>query len=198
MTSPSPCSGCSPPPRPLTVEDLATLVATSEPPPPALKHRIRRLVTVDAGRSLQPVGPGTGRRYQFAHTSLLQRAQADEDLRDPDFRTRIHTWARAWQNAGWPTSSPAAADGLDTAAATPRYLLGEYLTTLADDPRRQQELAGDTQWSVAAIEVHGVDRVLAQLRPAAAVGGNDSPAGVLHAAIRAQPTTSAALGPLAP
>jgi hypothetical protein len=60
---------------PLTVDDLATLAAAPGASTLEQKRRIRRLVTVDAARSLQPVGPETGRRYQFAHATLLQRAK---------------------------------------------------------------------------------------------------------------------------
>jgi WD40 repeat protein len=164
---------------PLTVDDLATLTAATHLPTPIHIERVRRLVVKHAARSLQHVGPTTRGRYGFAHQALLDQAKADTVLAHPDFRQRIHDWADTWRNAGWPT-----AGGTDT-SGTPRYLLGDYLTTLTDDPVRQQELAGDVLWSVAAIQVHGVDRVLAELRPAAQAETADSPSGVVYDAIRA-------------
>jgi len=165
---------------PLAIDDITTLTAAPAPSTPKHTTRVRRLVDQDAGRSLQCVGSGTGIRYQFAHASLMQAAQDDPDLANPDYRARIHDWARTWNEAGWPTAANA------NTPATPRYLLGEYLTTLTNEPARQQTVAGDIRWSVAAIQALGVDRVLAELEPAAHAGGRGSPADVVYALIRAQ------------
>jgi WD40 repeat protein len=145
---------------PLAIEDLEAMTVVA-PPSAALKRRIRKLVTVAAARSLQAVGPTGSRRYQFAHDSLLEHAQANDDLNDPDFRGRIHQWAQGWCAAGW---QPAA----DREMETPRYLLDTYPSTLTRDPRRLAALVGDAGWVEAAIRSVGVDRVLADLRRAAA------------------------------
>lgn len=165
---------------PLAIDDIVTLTAAPAPSTPKHTTRVRRLVDQDAGRSLQCVGSGTSIRYQFAHASLMQAAQEDPDLADPDYRVRIHDWARTWSEAGWPAAANA------NTPPTPRYLLGEYLTTLTNDLARQQTLASDIRWSVAAIQALGVDRVLAELEPAAHAGGNGAPAEVVYALIRAQ------------
>ena len=148
---------------PLAVEDLATLTVLTAPVRCPDASSIRRLLTVEAARSLQPVGPAGGNRYQFAHDSLLEYAQTDEDLTDPEFRRRIHQWAQTWRDDGW----PAAVDGEE---GTPRYLLDTYPATLAQDPQRLAALVSDVGWVDAAIQTVGVDRVLADLRRAAAAG----------------------------
>jgi WD40 repeat protein len=165
---------------PLSVDDLATLITAAYPPAPIHIDRVRRLVEKDAARSLQRVGPISRGRYGFAHQTLLDQAKADHVLGHQDFRQRIHAWADMWRDAGWPTAGSADASG------TPRYLLGDYLTTLIDDPVRRHELAGDVLWSVAAIQAHGVDRVLAALRSVVHPGAAISPARVAYDAIRAQ------------
>lgn len=166
---------------PLAVDDLAALTgAPSAVPTPGHTARVRRLVTEDAGRSLQPIASGPKERYQFAHASLLQEAQADDDLAHPDYRARIHQWADTWRNAGWPTAVGGGSP------STPAYLLGEYLTTLTRDPARQQAIAGDIRWSAAAIQSLGVDRVIADIKPAAQAAGVGSPSGTVHAILRAR------------
>jgi hypothetical protein len=72
---------------PLSVRDLATLSNDLAPPSAAHSRRVRRLVTEQAARSLEPVGPTEQARYQFAHFSLLEYAQAAEELGDPEYRT---------------------------------------------------------------------------------------------------------------
>ena len=71
---------------PLSVRDLALLSNDLAPPSAAHSRRVRRLVTEQAARSLEPVGPAEQPRYQFAHFSLLEYAQATEELTDPEYR----------------------------------------------------------------------------------------------------------------
>jgi WD40 repeat protein len=165
---------------PLTIDDLATLTAENDVSIVDHTVAVRRLVDHEAGRSLQHVASRGDVRYQFTHASLLQAAQDNMDLTHPSYRTRIHDWANKWQDAGWPTVASA-----DT-QTTPLYLLSEYLTTLASEPNRQQRIAGDIRWSVAAIQILGVDRVLANLEPAAHIAGIGSRANVVCGIIRAQ------------
>jgi WD40 repeat protein len=143
---------------PLAVQDLAAMTVMT-PRSAALTQRIRRLVTDTAARSLQPAGMAGGDRYQFAHESLLQYAQASKDLNDPDFSDRIHQWADSWKAAGWPP----VADGR---AGTPRYLLDSYPSTLTQG--RLTELFSDVGWIQEAVQSVGVDFVLAGLRRAGA------------------------------
>jgi hypothetical protein len=153
---------------PLAIEDLAALTADAVDVGPAHTRGVRRLVTEDAARSLEPVGAVTTRRYQFAHTSLLEYAQKDQDLTDPEYRHRIHRWAAEWASAGWQAGS-------ESSAATPRYLLEAYPATLAGDSRhpargedleRLAELVSDLGWVDSAVARIGVDAVLASLRTA--------------------------------
>src|SRR6266851_2926162 len=145
----------------LSVTDLVALRSDGHDPPTiADRLHVRRLVEDRAARSLEPVGPADGRRYQFAHSSLLEYAQTNQDLRNPEYRQRIHDWAERWRDAGWPT----AADGEQ---GTPRYLLDTYPATLAHDLQRLGQLAGDIGWVSAAITSTGIDPVLADLRHAA-------------------------------
>jgi len=160
---------------PLSVRDLAALRSGGQRAPTAAdRHRVRQLVKERAARSLEQVGPADDEGYQFAHSSLLEYAQADEDLRDPEYRQRIHHWAQRWRDAGWP--APAGGE-----EGTPRYLLETYPATLAQDPQRLAQLVSDVGWVEAAVQSVGVDRVLADLRPAAAV----NPAGRTVAAVLA-------------
>jgi hypothetical protein len=146
---------------PLSVSDL-TVQADCGAGPSAVKHarRIRRLVTEEAARSVEPVGAAERRRYQFAHDELLASAQANEDLQEADFRQRIHRWADSWRDAGWPA-------GPDAERVTPRYLLDSYPATLQNEPPRHAKLVVDVGWVDAAIQMVGVDRVLADLSSAA-------------------------------
>ena len=139
----------------LAIDDLATLVGDLAPATPAWSRQVGRLITEKAARSLQPVGPADRRRYQFAHGSLLERAQIDQDLRDlrhPDYRRRLDRWADQWRDAGWPAP-------VEAAGMTPRYLLDEYPSTLKDQPHRLTALAGDIGWIAAALQTVGLDRV---------------------------------------
>jgi hypothetical protein len=159
---------------PLSVRDLATLSNDLASPSAAHRRRVRRLVTERAARSLEPVGPPERPRYQFAHLSLLEYAQATEELCDPEYRNRIYEWAERWRDRGWLTS-------LDVTESTPRYLLDSYPGTLAGEPSRLVVLVSDVGWVNAAIQSVGVDQVLADLRRAAAA----DPAGPAVAAMLA-------------
>jgi hypothetical protein len=145
---------------PLSVRDLAFLANDLAPPSPAQSRRVRRLVTEQAARSLEPIGPPEQPRYQFAHFSLLEYAQTTEELSDSEYRNRIHQWAERWRDRGWPTSPKAT-------ESTPRYLLDSYPGTLATEPSRLAALVSDAGWVDAAIQSIGADRVLADLRRAA-------------------------------
>ena len=91
---------------PLAVGDLAAMTVIA-PQSAVLTRRIRRLLTDAAARSVQPADRNGSDRYQFAHESLLQHAQANNDLNDPDFLYRIHQWADSWRDAGGRLSSAA-------------------------------------------------------------------------------------------
>jgi hypothetical protein len=147
---------------PLSVRDLAELAADSPAPLPGQTRRVRRLVTEQAARSLEPIGLSGHTRYQFAHDLLMEYAQADEDLGDPQYRDRIHRRAKRWQDAGWPVTA-------DPASDTPRYLLDTYPATLAT--AQLGSLVGDVGWVDAAIRSVGVEPVLADLRQAAGTAG---------------------------
>jgi hypothetical protein len=146
---------------PLSVRDLAALSNDLAPPSPAQSRRVRRLVTEQAARSLEPIGPTEQPRYQFAHFSLLEYAQATEELGDPEYRNQIHRLAEWWRDRGWSTSA-------DASESTPRYLLDSYPGTLDSEPSRLVALVSDVGWVDAAIQAMGADRVLADLRRAAA------------------------------
>jgi len=103
-----------------------------------------RLVKVEAARSLQPADLAQGNRYQFAHGSLLEQTQLNEDLNDPEFVDRIHQWADSWRAAGWPY----AGSGENV---TPQYLLDTYPSTLTEDPQRLADLVSDAGWLEAAV-----------------------------------------------
>jgi Trypsin-like peptidase domain/WD domain, G-beta repeat len=163
---------------PLAVADLAALSAVA-PQSSDITRRIRRLVRVEAARSLQPVGLAMGDRYQFAHGSLLEQAQENEDLSDPDYLRRIHQWADGWQAAGWPPMDGAG-------HGTPRYLLDTYPSTLTEDPQRLAALAGDADWVTAAIQTLGVDAVLAELKTAVAAAPGEPRLAAMHAVVRGQ------------
>jgi hypothetical protein len=145
---------------PLSVRDLATLCNDLAPPSAAHSMQVRRLVTEQAARSLEPTGSTEQPRYQFAHFSLLEHAQATEDLADPEYRNRIHRWAESWQDRRWPITP-------DITHSTPRYLLDSYPGTLASEPTRLMALVSDAGWIDTALQWMGADRVLADLRHAA-------------------------------
>jgi WD40 repeat protein len=171
---------------PLAVRDLATLT-TVAPRSAALIRRIRGLLSISAGRSLQPVDLGD--RYQFAHESLLAHAQADADLSDLEFRRRIHQWAGEWQAAGWHTP-------VGEEDGTPKYLLENYPSTLTHDRQRLARLTSDVGWVEAAITSVGVERVLADLRRAFAANPADTAVAATLAATTGQVYNLQALQPL--
>ena len=164
---------------PLAIEDLAILTTDVRPVTPAHTRGVRGLVTEDAARTLKLVGPATDRRYRFAHPSLLEYAQTDEDLCHPDYGHRIRRWAEDWRSARWPARTEAG-------IGTPRYLLGEYAQTLRDDPRQMADLTGDVGWVSTAVATVGVDIVLAELQTTAGVAPTHSRVAAMQAAVRGQ------------
>jgi hypothetical protein len=164
---------------PLSVRDLAFLSNDLAPPSAANRRRVRRLVTEQAARSLEPVGSTEQPRYQFAHSSLLEYAQATEELGDPEYRNRIHQWAMWWRDRGWPTSP-------DVTENTPRYLLDSYPGTLVSEPSQQVALVSHPGWVDAALQVMGADRVLADLRRAAAAAPADPQVAAMLATVSGQ------------
>ena len=164
---------------PLSVRDLAILSSDLAPPSAAHRRRVRRLVTEQAARSLEPVGLTEQPRYQFAHFSLLEYAQATEELTDPEYRKRIYQWAERWRDRGWPTSP-------DITESTPRYLLDSYPGTLASEPRRLVALVCDAGWVDAAIQLVGADRVLADLQRAAVIDAAEPAVGAMIAIVSGQ------------
>ena len=165
---------------PLSVRDLVALRSDRQETPSAADMlQVRRLVEEHAARSLEHVGPADNERYQFAHSSLLEYAQTARDLRDPEYRQRIHHWARHWRDAGWPT--PAGED-----KGTPQYLLDTYPATLTQDPQQLAQLAGDIGWVEAAIASAGVDPVLANLRLALAANPTSTVVAAALAAVTGQ------------
>ncbi len=163
---------------PVTVEDLATLTTDVRPVSAAHRRDVRRLVTEDAARSVEPIGSAMTPRYQFAHQSLLEYAETDQDLGDPEYRQRIHKWAKEWATVGWPHRTA-------KAAGTPRYLLDAYPATLAADARREASredlerlvaLVCDLGWLDTAVARVGVDAVLSSLRTAAQLNSGNASA----------------------
>jgi hypothetical protein len=164
---------------PLSEEDLATLTNDLAPPSAAQSRRMHRLVTEQAARSLEPIGPAERPRYQFAHLSLLEYAQAAKELSHPEYRNLIHRWAEWWRDHGWPTSP-------DATKSTPRYLLDSYPGTLASEPGRLVALVSDAGWVDAALQSMGADRVLADLRRAAVADPADSAVATMLAIVSDQ------------
>jgi hypothetical protein len=124
---------------PLSVRDLAALSTDLASPSTVHTRRVRRLVTEQAARSLEPVGSLEETCYQFAHFSLLEYTQATEELCDPEYRGRIHRWAEFWRDRGWPTWA-------DATESTPRYLLDSYPGTLDSELGRLVALVSDARW----------------------------------------------------
>jgi hypothetical protein len=164
---------------PLSVADLFTLLSDGTGATQVTARQVRVFVADRAVRILEPVGPVGDARWQFAYSSLLEYAQDPngnfardtEELRDREYRQRIHRWAQRWRDAGWTTT----AEG-----RVPQYLLDEYPATLADDPSRLTALVSDIGWVDAAIQSTGVDQVLAYLRsPAAADQGGPAVGAIL-------------------
>jgi WD40 repeat protein len=164
---------------PLSVRDLAFLSNDLAPPSPALSRQVRRLVTEQAARSLEPIGPTKSPRYQFAHFSLLEYAHATEELSDAEYRNRIRLWVERWRDRGWPTSS-------DVSESTPQYVLDSYPGTLASEPSRLMALVSDAGWVDAAIQLMGADRVLADLRRAASIDPTEPVVGAILATVSGQ------------
>ena len=162
---------------PLAAGDLASMTAI--PQSAALTRRIRRLVSTAAARSLQVADATGDHRYQFAHESLLQYAQANDDLNDPEFLGRIHQWAARWQAADWPAA-------VGEGEGTPRYLVDTYPSALTRDPHRLAALVSDVGWIDAAVQSVGVDRVLADLRRAVAANPGDTTVAAVLAVVRGQ------------
>ena len=147
---------------PLSLRDLVALRFDGQGAPGAEDtQHVRRVVEEHAACTLKRVGPTGKERYQFAHASLLEYAQTMPDLCEPEYHQRIHHWAGRWRDAGWPITA-------DGRKGTPRYLLDTYSSTLAYDPQRLAQLAGDIGWVKAAIASASVNGVLADLRRAAA------------------------------
>jgi WD40 repeat protein len=166
----------------LAIDDLAALTGEPGPANASQFRHVDRLVTEQAARSLQPVGPADRRRYQFAHGSLLEQAQTDQRLRvlrHPDYRRRIERWADEWQDARWP--SP-----LGHGDTTPLYLLDEYFSTLTDRPQRRAALAGDSGWVAAALQTVGVDRLMADLDTAQSAGASPAAVSAMLTILRGQ------------
>jgi hypothetical protein len=164
---------------PLSEEDLAFLSNDLTAPSAARSMRVRRLVTEQAARSLEPVGPSEQPRYQFAHYSLLEYAQATKELSHPEYRHQIHRWAGWWRDRGWPTST-------DATENTPPYLLDSYPGTLASEPSQLAALLSDAGWVDAAIQSIGVDQVLADLRNAAVTAPGEPAVEVMLATVSGQ------------
>jgi hypothetical protein len=164
---------------PLSVRDLALLSNELAAPSVAHSRRVRRLVTEQAARSLEPVGPAEQARYQFAHLSLLEYAQVAEELADPEYRSRIHQWAEWWRDRGWLTEP-------DVIESTPRYLLDSYPGTLASEPSRLTALVSNVGWVDAAIQSIGADLVLSDLRRAATTDPAEPTVGAMFATVLGQ------------
>ena len=168
---------------PLSVADVATLTAYEEHSTASHERQIRRLITEKTARSLEAVGREPDVRYQFAHISLLEYAQSDQELQHPSYRERIYSWARDWiDRRAW--VSPDSAPPLYLLDAYPATLAGRsryYISdpeSLASDPAnaprapdRQQltDLVTHIGWVDSAVAAIGVDPVLATLRTACSV-----------------------------
>jgi WD40 repeat protein len=156
---------------PLSDADLAVLTG-SRP------WQVQGVLDGEAARTLQQVGPADMPRYTFAHETLLARCQ-QQGVGDPGHTRRIHQWAAAWRDRGW----PAARDGEQ---GTPLYLLDRYPQTLYGDPPGLAIVAGDAGWVTAAIQALGVDAVLAELKTAAAAVPGEPRLAATHAVVQGQ------------
>ena len=167
----------------LSVTDLATITGVKAP-------IVRGFITHRAARSLEPVGPVEDRRYQFAHQTLLEYCQQHPDVGgDQQYQEQLHRWAKRWQDADWPTRG-------DGGKGTPLYLLDTYPATLAQDSQQLAQLATDIGWVEAAIAAVGVDRVLTDLRRAAAANpASTAVAAVMAAVTRPGPELAASAAP---
>jgi WD40 repeat protein len=167
---------------PLAIDDLAALTNDLVPPSPAWLRKVSRFVVERAARSLQPSGPPEGRRYQFAHASLLEQSQTASRLRvlrHSDYRRTIDRWADQWQEARWLVMA-------GDHNSIPRYLLDEYPSRLRNQPQRLAAFVGDIGWITAAIQAVGIDQVLAELATAQLAGAAPGKGAALLAILRAQ------------
>ena len=147
---------------PLSTGDIAALIAEVAVTPQH-QQTVRTLLGADLARVVQSTGTGSSTRFQYAHASLLEQAQASDALGADNldyFRRRLHAWADGWREKGWP--EPA-----DHGTGTPLYLLDTYPSTLTDDPERLAALAADIDWVDLAIRAIGVDATLTTLSQAA-------------------------------
>ena len=165
---------------PLSVSHLVALRSDGRGAPTASDTRtVRRLVEDRAARSVERIGPMGKERYQFAHFSLFELAQSDEDLSDPEYRRRIEQWADRWKDAGWP--GPGGEE-----STTPLYLLDSYPLTLKNEPTRRAALVEDIGWVSAAVQTLGVDPVLGTLDAAQSAGVASADVSALLATLRAR------------
>ena len=162
---------------PMTAGDLTELTRDALRTE-GVTRRIRRLLSVDAARSLQRSSQGGDDRYQFAHESLLAHARNIADLNDIEFGRRIRLWADRWQAGGWH-------DGQDGGEA-PRYLLDSYPSSLDQEPERLKDLVTDPGWVDSAIRQVGVDSVIASLRRAVAADLSSNAVAEMLATVRGQ------------
>jgi hypothetical protein len=151
---------------PLALADIASLVARVHAGEVVDEWDIEQLLVRRAARSIQSTGPAAIKRYQFAHATLLEHAQAHSALNRSEYRERLHAWAETWQLAGWPCIP-------NDERQIPRYLLDAYPSTLGDDPERLTFLVADVGWIETAIRAIGVVPVLGVLRNASTTNNSD-------------------------
>jgi WD40 repeat protein len=165
---------------PLSARDLVALRSDRQDAPTIAERRhVRRIVEDRAALSLERVGTSGNEGYQFAHYSLLEHAHTKRDLRDPEYRQRIHRWAQLWRESDWPTT-------VGTTGDTPRYLLDRYPATLVADPDRLVALVSDIGWVDAAIQANSVDAILAHLCTARVAAPRDTRVPAIIAALQGQ------------
>lgn len=138
---------------PLSMEDLAVLTRDSSSGQRFLRTALKR----DLHRILQEATGNGGGRWQFAHETLLTRAQHDDVLADPAFAAALHAWADDWSRRRWTPEKES--DGREV----PAYLLDSYPSTLHRQPERLARVAGDLAWVIAALERRGVDQLLPEM-----------------------------------
>ena len=143
---------------PLAIDDLAQLTAGQGQVSPARRQNIADLLLGDGqlARVVQPTGPPQRPAYQFAHSSLLEQAQAHPNLGDDYYREQLDAWCATWQRQGWPLTS-------DPRTSTPRYLLDTYPLLLHDE-RDRASLLCDIGWIDTAIRAIGVYSTIEALR----------------------------------
>ena len=114
-------------------------------------YDMEQFLSSRSARALEPVGPASSRRFQFAHATLLDHARGHKALANPTYRQRIRSWAEAWEQAGWP--EPLEETG------TPLYLIDTYPSTLRDSADLSS-LICNIDWVNAAIRTLGVDSTM--------------------------------------